>query len=287
MNIVFYETVKPFRDKIEPILLMDEAKHNVILGLVKQLDKNPIDPEKLLMCTVDEDGGVLIFLRTHPHNLLIAANHFRQDTISFAVQKFSEAGFMFPDVTGEKRLAELFAEEWEQATGIMSYIGMHQGIYKLTKLNSITVTEGHLRQAIPEDKPLVAKWVKDFTEYTVESLSMEECQGKANEYIELGCLYLWIVQNRPVSMVKSARSTKNGIVITLVYTPQEERGKGYASSSVYTFTKQLLDTYSFCCLYTDLMNPTSNSIYQKIGYKWVCESIMIQFGINSEGELVL
>ena len=91
---------------------------------------------------------------------------------------------MFPGVTGEKRLAELFAEEWKQTTGIENYIGMQQGIYKLTKLKPITVTEGHLRQAVPEDQPLVVKWVKEFAEYTVESLSMEECEEKATEYIE-------------------------------------------------------------------------------------------------------
>ena len=288
MNFVFYKTVQEYRKKIEPILLRDEAKHNVILGVAKQLDQNPVDPQKLLLCTVEDDeGNLLIFLRTHPHNLLIAADCYREETISFAVKKFFEAGFLFPGVTGEKRLAELFAEEWKQATGIENYIGMQQGIYKLTKLKPITVSEGYLRQAVPEDQPLVAKWIKEFTEYTVESLSVEECQEKASEYIEQQSLYLWVVQNQPVSMVKSARATNNGIVVTLVYTPDIERGKGYASSSVYTFSKQLLENYSFCSLYTDLSNPTSNSIYQKIGYEWVCESIMIQFGINSEGELVL
>ena len=288
MQIVFYDSVGLFKQKIETILLKDEAKYNVILGIVNQLDKNPIEPANLLMCTVEErDRAELIFLRTHPHNLLIASDCYRQETISFAVKKFSEAGFMFPGVTGEKGLAEMFAKEWKQATAIETYIGMQQGIYKLTKLKPITFTEGHLRQAVPEDQPLVAKWVKEFTEYTVESLSMEQCQEKATEYIEQQSLYLWIVQNLPVSMVKSARATNNGIVVTLVYTPDIERGKGYASSSVYTFSKQLLENYSFCSLYTDLSNPTSNSIYQKIGYEWVCESIMIQFGVNSEGELVI
>ena len=288
MNIAFYETVQSFKDKIEPILLKDEAKHNVILGLVNQLEQNLLELSNLFMCTVEEgDQSILIFLRTHPNNLLIAGEPVGQKAISYAVQKFAEAGLKFPGVTGEKLLAELFAEEWKNVTGIESFIGMQQGIYKLTKLNPIPVNQGYLRQAVPTDTTLVSKWIKEFSDYTVESPSYEECHEKAIEYIRQQSLYLWIEQNRPVSMVKWARPTKNGIVVTLVYTPDEDRGKGYASSSVHTFSKQLLEQYSFCSLYTDLTNPTSNSIYQKIGYEWVCESIMIQFGINPKGELVI
>jgi predicted GNAT family acetyltransferase len=288
VNITFYDSIKPYKEKIEPILLKEEAKHNVILGVLNQLSTNIADLSNIFMCTVEEgDKPVLVFLRTHPHNLLIAGNPNQTEAISFAVQKFAENGFTFPGVTGEKQLAEFFAEEWKRATGIEGNVGMKQGIYKLVKLNPIKATSGYLRQAVPEDAPLVAEWTHEFTEYTLDTLTSEECQERANDYIKQKSLYLWIDQNRPVSMVKWARPTKNGIVVTLVYTPDEERGKGYASSSVHAFSKLLLEKYEFCSLYTDLANPTSNSIYQKIGYEWVCESIMIQFGISTKGELVV
>ncbi|QFK71659.1 hypothetical protein F7984_10675 [Pradoshia sp. D12] len=288
MNIVFYDTIKPFKDKVEPILLKEEVKHNVILGLVNKLIQNPSDTIKLFICTVEvKDQTVLIFLRTHPHNLLIAGDPNQKEAISFAVNKFVEEGFMFPGITGEKQLAHLFADEWKCVTGIEGSIGVEQGIYKLTKLNSVQITKGYLRMAGHEDAPLVADWIKKFTKYTVDNLTYEDCQARANDYIKEKSLHLWIDQNRPVSMVKWARPTQNGIVVSLVYTPDEERGKGYASSAVHTFSKQLLENYLFCSLYTDLSNPTLNSIYQKIGYEWVCESSMIQFGINQKGELVI
>jgi uncharacterized protein len=50
------------------------------------------------------------------------------------------------------------------------------------------------------------------------------------------------------------------------------RNRGYAASCVATLTKLMLDSgKKFCCLYTDLANPTSNSIYQKIGYQPICD----------------
>jgi predicted GNAT family acetyltransferase len=64
-----------------------------------------------------------------------------------------------------------------------------------------------------------------------------------------------------------------------VYTPPEWRGKGYASACVAALSQLCLDSgYQFCMLYTDLANPTSNSIYQKIGYQPIGESREYRFG---------
>ena len=58
-----------------------------------------------------------------------------------------------------------------------------------------------------------------------------------------------------------------------VYTPPDCRNRGYASACVAELSRRLLDEgRAFCCLYTDASNPTSNSIYQKIGYKLVADS---------------
>ena len=42
-------------------------------------------------------------------------------------------------------------------------------------------------------------------------------------------------------------------------------------------SEELLKTYDFCVLYTDMMNPTSNKIYQEIGYQKIADSIHIEF----------
>lgn len=90
-------------------------------------------------------------------------------------------------------------------------------------------------------------------------------------------IFLWEDQH-PVSMTRKARATNNGIIIGLVYTPPEFRQQGYTSSCVASLSQLLLDEgYQFCSLYTDLANPTSNQIYQRIGYRPIQKSIMIQF----------
>ena len=54
----------------------------------------------------------------------------------------------------------------------------------------------------------------------------------------------------------------------LVYTPSDLRGRGYASACVAELSQRILDSgKAFCTLFTDLANPISNSIYQRIGYR--------------------
>ena len=75
-----------------------------------------------------------------------------------------------------------------------------------------------------------------------------------------------------VAMAGLERETARGIAISWVYTPAHLRRHGYATACVAALTQRMLDNgKSFCCLYTDLANPTSNSIYQKIGYRPVCD----------------
>ena len=63
-----------------------------------------------------------------------------------------------------------------------------------------------------------------------------------------------------------------------MYTPPELRGRGYATALVAQLSSQLLaEGRRFCFLYTDLANPTSNAIYERIGYVRVCESAEIAF----------
>jgi predicted GNAT family acetyltransferase len=63
-----------------------------------------------------------------------------------------------------------------------------------------------------------------------------------------------------------------------VYTPPGRRGRGYATALVAALSAELLAAgRRFCFLYTDLANPTSNRIYQRIGYERVCDSAEIRF----------
>jgi predicted GNAT family acetyltransferase len=62
-----------------------------------------------------------------------------------------------------------------------------------------------------------------------------------------------------------------------VYTPPEKRNHGYAAACVHALSRRLRDAGHRCILYTDLANPTSNSIYRRIGYRAVAEALRYRF----------
>jgi predicted GNAT family acetyltransferase len=79
-------------------------------------------------------------------------------------------------------------------------------------------------------------------------------------------------------MAGYTREMQSVIGVAFVYTPPYERRKGYASSIVAQISQLALDKgFTKCALYTDLANPTSNNIYQKIGYRPICDSLQIKF----------
>ncbi len=79
-------------------------------------------------------------------------------------------------------------------------------------------------------------------------------------------------------MAQHNRRTTTGATISGVYTPPDRRGHGYASAVVAGVSQHLLDSgFAFCTLFTDLANPTSNHIYQALGYQPVGDFDQLRF----------
>jgi predicted GNAT family acetyltransferase len=57
-----------------------------------------------------------------------------------------------------------------------------------------------------------------------------------------------------------------------VFTPKEERGRGWASAAVAAVSALLRSRGHRVTLFTDLDNPTSNAIYLALGYQAVVDT---------------
>ncbi len=129
-----------------------------------------------------------------------------------------------------------------------------------------------------------------FFPYWLEAFNAAESYGKTEMPVpkdeeaiyryRISAKKLYVLEDDgiPVSMAGYTREMQTAIGVAFVYTPPYYRGKGYASSCVAQISQMALDKgYTKCVLYTDLLNPTSNSIYQKIGYVPICDSLMLKF----------
>jgi predicted GNAT family acetyltransferase len=96
--------------------------------------------------------------------------------------------------------------------------------------------------------------------------------------VSSGKLHILEDNGVPVSMAKITREMRTACGVGFVFTPPYFRGKWYATSCVAAVSRLILGRgFAKCVLYTDLANPTSNSIYQKIGYVPICDSLEIKF----------
>jgi predicted GNAT family acetyltransferase len=175
-----------------------------------------------------------------------------------------------PAVLGPDPSTHAFAELWGRTCGATVHPGMRQRIYQLDWVREPErPADGSLRRAEPTDLGLVAEWVEAFSQEA--GLIGHRSRVLADERIKRGELFLW-VDGEPRSMAAWSGATPNSVRIGYVYTPPELRGRGYATTCTARVSQLALSEGNrHCFLFTDLANPTSNAIYQRIGYEPVCD----------------
>lgn len=273
LEIIQDQTTDTFLREAGGLLYQNEAVNALMLGLCLSWKPSDASPEIRLFRIVQNGKTVSAAVQTPPYNLILTYGTEAQ--LNVLARFFHDRGFGFPGVVGPSREATYFAETWASLNNITHSIGMTQKIYQANK-TILPDVKGKLREALPQDEELIAQWLYEFSAESLpekEKFSLTFAREGAKKAIESKQGFLWLVGDRPVSMAHTGRPTKNGISIRAVYTPPEARKRGYGSVIVAHLTQRMLERgFSFCCLYTDALNPTSNKIYQDIGYREVEDS---------------
>ena len=180
-----------------------------------------------------------------------------------------------PGVTGLDTAPQEFATEWSRLGGPQATTTMRLGLYAADEVSIPSGIAGRLRLATGRDAPLLRRWTSRFV---AEAGAKPTGNDEVGPRIDAGLLFVWEVDSAVVSM--AAVSVAQGGVsrVQLVYTPAENRSRGFASACVASLTaRELAVPGRTCMLNTDLANPTSNAIYQAIGYHRVGDALMLRF----------
>lgn len=261
-------TIEEFRKIASDFLYQNEAQYNLMVGLMES------EQEKFLF-TIHQDQKLIgCALQTPPYNLVVT-----KDLSEAALEALSETvkkyGLVLPGVVGPSEFSEAFARIWSGVNHCQYKLAMDQKIYKLTKVIQPQQIKGIIRLPTDDEYSTLLQY---FTDFVFEAIPEEErhperTKSNFDRRIAGKNILILEVEGEIVSFVSSARPTKNGQCIAPVYTPKKFRGNGYASTLVAAMSQNILDAgKSFSCLYTDMSNPTSNSIYQKVGYQEIATS---------------
>ncbi len=275
-----YTAVHDFALQAEPVLAKREDVYSLFFGVLQAIKAGRYDNP--FMATIEEAGKVLALIQMtppHPLNLIIVDEKRLEEIMDVLIEKLVEFEIEVSSVISLKSWAYRFVEKWEAQTGMGHQLLMDQGLYRLDDVNGeLNQSPGSWRFAHKEDCPLIEGWFTIFEEDTGLPITpKEEVEKRVAAFVSEREVFLWEHDGKIVSMMKKSRPTQHGVTVSLVFTPHEERKKGYARTMVAACSTELLKSYDFCVLYTDLMNPTSNKIYQEIGYNRIADSVQLGF----------
>ena len=280
MNVVRCATLHAFLERAGAFLLADEACHNLLLSAATALAaRRSTGPKPYLAVAVDAGLVVTAAMMTPPYRLVLSQTDHPQALAAIA-RSLRASKMRPPGVHGPVPVGEQFARAWRKLTGQRYEQGLAQRIYRLKRVRPVAGVPGRLRQAQEADRPMLVRWIRAFLREAFGKdrprTDAEQVVGQRLEGPAQG-LFLWD-DGGPRALAGFAGPTPNGIRVGPVYTPPEHRNRGYASACVAALSQLLLDrSRRFCVLYADTANPTSNRIYERIGYQPVCEVVDYRF----------
>lgn len=288
MNVRQTSNAPTFAEQALPFLRQREAEHNLLISLLNQLLIAPGGHQspRLISIEVDRDlvgiamqvgdSPLLLSRVLKPIALGALANHLKRQWHSPELR----LRHALPKFAGPKGTAAGLAEALRIQTRLRYGLTTAMGIHKLSKVQPLPPVAGALRVAQERDRPLLEAWCAAFETESFGELRDDPVRW-SDRRIAQQDIYLWEippsadgasgVAPQPVSMVGGNAFDEQGGCIGPVYTPPEQRCRGYGTAAVAALSRQLLDQgCSTCYLFTDFANSTTQQIYKTIGYELFC-----------------
>ncbi|MGM0555398.1 MAG: GNAT family N-acetyltransferase [Myxococcota bacterium] len=272
-----YDAPQQFADAAFGFLSENEAAHNIFYGVTSDAIEYPRRyPGDNLFATVESPGGEveMALMHTPPH-MLALSRATDPAAAAWLAERIAGEGRDIPGILSAPVEAEAFIGAHTRETGREWKLASRQRIYRATQIELPEDVPGSFRRASIDDLEVLVDWVVSFER---EALGREasdlrrEVSNKVSDFVRAGEVGVWEVDGELVSMAAARGPTPRGIRISYVFTPPKYRANGYASACTARLSRaQFDDGRQFCFLFTDLDNPTSNHIYQAIGYEPVSD----------------
>lgn len=263
-----------FLARANAFLLAREALHTMAITAVGRLRRGTAaDRRGGYLATVERDGEVVLAAARVPGLSLSLTTADDVEAIEPLVADIADAARDLSGVNGPADLAERFAVAWAARTGGSTHLAMRMRLFVCERPRPPAEdVPGALRAANHRDRDLLVDWLEAFNTEAVPHQPRDR-EGTAEAVDRLLSapeprLFLWEDDERPVSMAVSSHDPPASPRISGVYTPPALRRRGYAAACVSAVSASLLDAgHQRVLLFTDLANPTSNRVYQRIGFE--------------------
>ncbi|HET9948429.1 MAG TPA: GNAT family N-acetyltransferase [Longimicrobiales bacterium] len=248
-------------------LLEAEDRHNVMLGILYAQAGMSAEAAGIYLATVERDGRVVGCCMRTPYGVLLT--EMPEEPLDALVQDLAAAHDAIANVHGPPDVACGFADRWIARAGGRRDDGHEQRLYRLDEVCDPPEVPGGLRHARSDEAGLVEAWGDAFARET--HLKVGPSRATIEAWIRSGSLWMW-EDHGPACMAVAHGRTPRGIRIGYVFTPHERRRRGYAAACVAALSRRMLASgLAFCVLFAEASNPTTNRLYQRIGYRHVTD----------------
>ena len=188
------------------------------------------------------------------------------------------AGRRVPGINAAQEAADAFTAAWRDSTGDTVTVHRRMRLFRLARLAPPAPRpEGSARPATGTDRDLLAAWFAAF-ELEIGEGAEHDHHADVDRRLGYGGITLWEAGGVPVSVACLTRAVGGMARIGPVYTPPDLRGRGYAAGATAAVSQAALDAgVRDVVLYTDLANPVSNALYERLGYRAVEDRVVLSF----------
>jgi hypothetical protein len=274
MEVKLHPSVEDFRGPAEAVYRRDPIRHTLELSM---LGADSLYDDSVLLTIWDGSQPIGAALQTPPYPLV--CNGIPIETIDAVVAQLSVSAPELRGVRGMRSTARRFAESWGRVTGRQARVHTTERLYRLGELRAPSDVSGAFRLATADDYTLLVRWVGEFLGEAFGQVPEDGGVELVDTAGRLGNRFvLWVADGAPVSMAMLRVPAFGVSRIGPVYTPADQRRNGFGSAVTAAAAQLAHDSGTpDVVLFADLANPTSNAIYQQIGFVAVHDSVRIDF----------
>ncbi len=279
MNWTLSDDPERYADMVLPLLSRRPQQNTLPLTALESLRAGyRWGPGELVFGWYTANGTVTGAVSiTPPFGILLAA--LPPATERELVEQLRGGAVPVVDVAGPEADVRRFAECWTAGTGLATEVVIRQRLYSLEALvPPDPLPAGSARLAESADLDLVLSWMAEFQQQA-EPGAAPVSRPIFQRRVELGLIWFWTdPAGVAVSMAGRNVTVAGTSRIGPVYTPVESRRHGYGAAVTAACTQDALDLGAGqVVLFTDLANPTSNAIYQQLGYRPLDDRLVLRF----------
>jgi hypothetical protein len=268
-----HSSITEFVADVEPWLMLNEDVNSQIVSIARVLttQDHPFR-EPIYLASLTRQGAVVgCALAATPDGLELT--EMPESLALLFVPSAAERRPGLPWVGGPPKAALAFARAWTQRHGSTSRVRHNSVLFRLDEIIEPRPAPGRLRLAEAPDWPLLREWAPDYAKATntpVNVVSFLERRLRRRE------LYVWD-HDGPKTLVALSGNTPRSARVSAVYTPPAHRSRGYASNGVAAASRRALEAgAAFCVLFADREPPQVSKIYRGIGYRPICDYVLIE-----------